>query len=245
MRGVDQQLSHLSYWEKRQQQACPLCEGVGFRMVVKQGETRAMKCRCLTRERVRSLLAQSSIPAAYQNGSLEDFTPRSLEEVSLVDSLRDILNERDPASALCWIVPGGTLNSQKIVAWFASDLVRFQGYSCLWLDRMSLNSSPNSSGQHSSPRIELALSTDFLFVEMESGRQGLFENRPRQILESCLKERLHRKRSVFLLGNAPDSLEESQHLFSDERLASAVIRDFQVIDPAKTSSRARNSRWLF
>lgn len=245
MKSVGQQTTKLSYWEKRRQQSCPLCDGVGFRMVVKQGEFRAQKCRCVTRERIQRLLAQSGIPAIYQAGSLEEFTPKSLEEITLVDSLRDILNERDPASTFRWVIPRETLDVPKILAWFATDLIRYQGYSCLWLDKLSMCLRPDSSTQHTSTMADLALASDFLFVEMETGGRDVSLQRSKQLLESCLRERCHRKKAIFLLGSAPDSMEESRRLFSDERLAWAVVRDFQVIDPAKTSSRVPNNRWLF
>jgi hypothetical protein len=245
MKSIGQQSRQLSYWEKRQLQSCPLCDGVGFRMVVKQGEARAQKCRCVTKDRIQRLMVQSGIPAIYQDGSLEEFTPKSLEEITLVDSLRDVLNERDPASTFRWVIPRETLDVQKILAWFATDLIRLQGYSCLWLDKISVCLRPNSSTQRTSPNAGLALASDFLFVEMETEAWDVSVSRSRQLLESCLRERCHRKKAIFLLGTAPDSMEESRRLFSDERLAWAVVRDFRVIDPAKTSSRAPNNRWLF
>jgi hypothetical protein len=245
MKSVGQQPRQLSYWEKRQLQSCPLCDGVGFRMVVKQGEARAQKCRCVAKDRIQRLLAQSGIPAIYQGGSLEEFTPKSLEEIMLVDSLRDILNERDPASTFRWVIPRETIDVRKVLAWFATDLIHFQGYSCVWLDKISRCLRPSSSSQSTSPNAGLALASDFLFVEMDTGGRDVSLQRSKQLLESCLRERYHRKKSIFLLATAPESMEESRRLFNDERLAWAVVRDFRVIDPAKTSGRVPNNRWLF
>ena len=232
------------FWERKRQQTCPLCEGVGFRMVERHGQIRAQKCRCISPGRIASLQKQSGIPAIYWNQSLEELKPRTLEEISLLDSLRDILNDREPEGIHHWIVPGGSVDTERFLSLFANDLIRLYGHSCLWLDLQQPKGVSKRTGTEPAAKWkEAATEVDFLFIK--DSCRGLSKNRHRRMLEEVLLERLRHARSVFIAGRAPSCLAEACQFFADDRLAISVLKEFTVLDPSHHEGSSRSSRWLF
>ena len=244
--SVANQLERVSgYWERKAQQACPLCEGVGFRLVEKHGQIRAQKCRCISAERIATLQKQSGIAAMYWNQSLEDLKPRTLEEMSFLDSLRDILNDREPEGVYHWVVQGRSIDTEKFLSLFANDLIRLYGHSCFWLD---WNQPPKGVPKRAGAELatewkETASEVDFLFIVNLHGR--LPKNRQQKMLEEVLAERIRQGRSVIIAGRAPASHTEACQFFEDQRLALSVMKEFAVLDPTRHDAPSRASRWLF
>lgn len=245
MRAANQPERESGYWKRKAQQACPLCEGVGFRMVEKDGQIRARKCRCVSTERIAALQKKSGIAAIYWNQSLEDLKPQTLEEISLLDSLRDILNDHEREAVYYWVVPGGTVDTGRFLSLFANDLIGLYGYSCFWLDcQQQPKGVSKEAGNGPTGRWkEAATEVDFLFIAGMCGE--LPKNRLRKILEEVLWERIRRSRSVFICGQAPTSLAEACQIFEDHRLAVSVLKEFTVLDPTRHDTPSRVSRWLF
>ena len=244
MRTAKQPERENGYWERKRQLACPLCEGVGFRMVEKDGQIRAQKCRCISPGRIATLQRQSGIPSLYWNQSLEELKPRTLEEISLLDSLRDILNNREQGGAYYWVVPCGSVDTERFLSLFANDLIRLYGHSCFWLDCRQLKGDSKCTGTEPAARWrEAATKADFLFIAGLCG--GLPKSRQRKALEEVLWEQIRRSRSVFIAGGAPTSLDETCQLFEDRRLAVSVFKEFAVVDPTRHDAPSRASRWLF
>ncbi len=244
MSAVNQPEITSSYWERKRQQACPLCEGVGFRMVERHGQIRAKKCRCISPGRIASLQKQSGIPAIYWNQCLEELKPRTLEEISLLDSLRDILNDHEPEGIYHWIVPGGSVDTERFLSLFANNLIRLYGHSCLWLDFQQPKGVSKRTGTEPAAKWkEAAIKVDFLFIKDSCG--GLSKNRHRRMLDEVLLERLCHTRSVFFAGRAPSSLAEASQFFEDDRLALSVLKEFTILDPSRHDALSQASRWLF
>lgn len=245
MRTAHQPERESGYWERKAEQACPLCEGTGFRMVEKHGQIRARKCRCVSPERIATLQKQSGIAAIYWNQTLEELKPSTLEEISLLDSLRDILNDREPEGAYYWVVPGETVDTERFLSLFANDLIRLYGYSCFWLDcHPSRVIAPKCTGTGPTGRWkDTAIEVDFLFMEDPWGE--LAKNRQRKVIEEVLWERIRRSRSIVVSGRAPASLAEAGQVFEDRRLAASALKHFIVLDPTRHDTPSRASRWLF
>jgi hypothetical protein len=232
------------YWEHRRQQACPLCQGTGFRMIEKHGQTRAQKCRCISLDRVSVLQKQSGIAAIYWNQSLDDLSPRTLEELSLIDSLRDILNDRELTAVYRWIVPSESVDTERTLSVFANDLIRFYGYSCLWLEcQHSRSQWKECRSDNPENWTESARKVDFLFIQNLGS--GFPRSRQQKVVEEILWDRARHGRSFLMVGEAPCSLSEAYSFFEDRRLATWVMKETKIINPTRHEEVSRSSRWLF
>jgi len=231
------------YWERKKQQACPLCEGVGFRMVERYGQVHARKCRCISPERVSTLQKQSRIPVIYWNQGLEDLKPRSLEGISLVDSLKDILNERELAAVRCWVVSGPDCDTEETLFVFASELIRVCGLSSVWLDCQEMAAASdglNSKGTES--WVETARAVDFVFLT--NCRPALLRTRQQRALEDVLRDRLRDRKSTLIIARAPLS-GCAELFFQDPKLASAFLNEFRILGTSRPEGKSRHSHWLF
>ena len=244
MSHVNQQEGVQPFWEKLQQEACPLCQGTGFRLIQKGRQTSAQKCRCISKERIKTLRMKSGIPTAYWNESLEERHPQSLEEVSLIDTLKNLLHMRELLSLHFWIVPRPEMDVQRILYGFANGLIQFFGYSCLWLDcSMLAKNLPKFSSERMSHVLNSASEADFLFVE--NYQPGALKSKWQICLEEILRARIRSEKSIFLLPQFPISLREAQGLFLDRKLGMAILKEFRIVEPGKSQDCFHSSRWLF
>jgi hypothetical protein len=213
-------------------------------MIEKNGQIRAQKCRCISPDRVSFLQKQSGIAAIYWNQSLDDLPPRTLEELSLIDSLRDILNDRDLSAVYRWIVPSVSVDTERTLSVFANDLIRSYGYSCLWLECQH-SRIPWSNRRCNSPEnwMESAKKVDVLFIR--DLMPGFPRSRQQKAYEEILRDRARHGKSVLIVGEAPCSLSKAYDFFEDRRLATWVMKEFKVIDPNRHQEVCHSSRWLF
>lgn len=244
MRHVNQQERVHVFWEKLQQEACPLCQGTGFRLMQNGTQTSAQKCRCISKDRIKTLRMNSGIPIAYWNESLEEHHPQSLEEVSLIDSLKSFLHMRELSGLHIWIVPTAGMDVQRILYGFANGLIQFFGYSCLWLDCSVLaRNLPKFGSERMSHVLNSASEADFLFIE--NYQPGVLKSKWQIRLEEILKARILSEKSIFLLTQSPVPLKGSQDLFLDRKLGMAILKEFRIIEPGKSQDYFQGSRWLF
>lgn len=244
MRHVNQQERVQVFWEKLQQEACPLCQGTGFRLIQTGTQTSAQKCRCISKDRIKALRMKSGIPPAYWNESLEEYHAQSLEEVSLVDSLKSFLHMRELPGLHVWIVPIVGMDIQRILYGFANGLIQFFGYSCLWLDCSILaRNLPKFSSERMSHILKSANEVDFLFIE--NYQPGGLKSKWQLCLEEVLRARIRSEKSIFLLTQFPIPSNGSQDLFLDRKLGMAILKEFRVIEPGKSQNCFHGSRWLF
>jgi hypothetical protein len=231
----------ISFWETRQQEACPLCGGTGFRLLERNGQIRARKCRCISLERIKTLHLKSGIPPIYWKESLKRIQPKSLQEICLVDFLKDFLYQQDLQALHLWIV-FSERSQHRILSAFANDLIQMHGYSCLWIHCPRLGKSAASfklqkKGPGTNPRgLE-----DFVFIE--NYQPGLLRPKHKQWLEATLWERIRSDKSILLVGPRPSGLD--RELFSDRELTTAVLKNFKMIEPGKSPAYCQSSRWLF
>jgi hypothetical protein len=232
-----------SFWESRQAEACPLCGGSGFRLVEQDGQTLARKCRCISKERINLLRVNSRIPAFHCKESLEKFHPHSLEEIWLVDFLKDFLNERELPVLQLWIV-SAEANARRILCGFANDLIQLLGYSCLWINCSAFDETPLAFSYHRRDRFTWpGIREDFVFLE--NYRASKLRHKQQQRLEEVLWERVRWGKSTFFLGPSPRSLMESHDWFSDQDLSKVFLKRFKIIEHGKGQDHSENSRWLF
>jgi hypothetical protein len=213
-------------------------------MVEKNGQIRAQRCRCISADRVSSLQKHSGIAAIYWNQSLDDLAPRTLEELSLIDSLRDILNDRELTAVYRWVVPSEAVDIDRALSVFANDLIRFYGYSCLWLECQPSRTHWKKRGFDTPENwVESTKKVDFLFIR--NLRPGFAGPRQQKVMEEILWDRARHGRSVLITGEAPCSLSEAHHFVEDRRLATWIMKEFKVIDPTRHDEVCHSSRWLF
>jgi hypothetical protein len=243
MQLINSSRAQASYWETRAAESCPLCGGTGFELVELLGQAKARKCRCLSPERVSALRTASRIPYADWKESLEKIRPRSLQGIWLADLLKGFLNHRDLPLLQVWIASTES-QARRVLVGFANDLIQLRGYSCLWIDCLTLSRQPVRFRGQRQKRTELVSShEDFVFIENYS--RCLLGNRQQAELEEILWDRLRRQRSTFFLGPLPAELTQGGELFSDEQLSRMIVKKFRLIEPANAQEYPATSRWLF
>jgi len=234
--------TEVSYWENRSAESCPLCGGTGFQLVELHGQVKARKCRCISPERINALMTRSGIPYVDWKESLERICPRSRQGIWFADLLRGFLNQRDLPLLQFWIASTDSL-ARRILLGFANDLIRLRGYSCLWINCLTLSRQPAPFRNRRPGRFKLAgFEEDFVFIENYKG--GLFEKKQQVALEEILWERFRHQKSTVLLGSPPLLLRERGELFSDEQLSRLILKKFRLIEPSNADP-AETSRWLF
>jgi hypothetical protein len=209
-------------------------------------QTSAQKCRCISKDRIQTLRMKSGIPTAYWNESLEEHHPRSLEEVSLVDILKSFLHMRELSGLHVCIVPIDGLDVQRILYGFTNSLIRFFGYSCLWLDCSILTRNlPKFSSERMNHLLNSASEIDFLFIE--NYQPGALKSKWQMCLEEVLRVRIRSEKSIFLLTQSPipSKAKGSPDLFLDRKLGMAILKEFRIIEPGKSQDCFHGSRWLF
>jgi len=190
------------------------------------------------------LQMNSGIPAAFWNETLEEHHPQSLEEVSLIDSLKSFLHLRELSGLHVWIVPTVGMDVQRILYGFANGLIQFFGYSCLWLDCSVLaRNLPKFSSERMSHVLNSATEEDFFFIE--NYQPGALKSKWQLCLEEILRGRIRSEKSIFLLTQSPIPLNGSQDLFLDRKLGMAILKEFRIIEPGKSQDCFHGSRWLF
>jgi hypothetical protein len=235
--------TEVSYWESRAAESCPLCGGTGFQLVELQGQAKARKCRCISPERINALRMRSRIPYADWKESLEKIQPRSLQGICLVDFLKGFLNQRDIPLLQVWIASTEP-PARRVLVGFANDLIQLRGYSCLWMNCLTLGRQPMRFRSQKRRRPKQAgLEEDFVFIE--NYRNGLLSHRQQGELEEILWERFRAQKSTFFLGPSPGELAECGNLFSDEQLSRMILKKFRLVEPATAQEPAEISRWLF
>lgn len=231
----------ITFWETRQQKACPLCGGTGFQLLERNGQVRARKCRCISQERVKTLYLRSGIAPIYWKESLEKIQPKALQEICLVDFLKDFLYQQDLPELRLWIVLSQR-SQRRILYAFANDLIQVHGYSCLWLDCPGLaKSAATVRIEKKGPGPNTGWLEDFIFIY--NYQPGLLRSKHQQWLEETLWERIRSDRSILFAGPRPGCLE--QELFSDKELTATVLKNFGMIEPGKSQAYCQSSRWLF
>jgi hypothetical protein len=235
--------TEVSYWESRAAESCPLCGGTGFQLVELQGQAKARKCRCISPERINALRTASRIPYADCKESLEKIHPRSLQGIWFVDFLKGFLNQRDLPLLQVWIISTEP-QARRVVIGFANDLIQLRGYSCLWINCLTLSRQPVRFRSQKRERPKQAgFEEDFVFIE--NYRNGILSHRQQGELEEILWERVHSQKSTFFLGASPRELAECGKLFSDEQLSRMILKKFRLVEPVTARESAAMSRWLF
>jgi hypothetical protein len=237
-------ISH-DFWESRLQRTCPLCEGIGFQLFESQGQRVARKCRCISPQRIVSLQRRSGIPPAYWAAGLNGSQAHSLQEASLLDAMKGLSVKRDAPTIFAWIPPSDWFDSTQLLLNFANDLIRLQGYSCLWMDCGVLSSLPSRTNPTNLDFFDpaLAKSGDFLFV------QNYLADRLKAKLQTWLEEvlryrLLHQKSTVFV-GPRPEGLAGHQSLFSRADLGISMLKKMKDFDLLSDSVLEPQSGWLF
>jgi hypothetical protein len=242
MQFLNSARTEVSYWQNRAAESCPLCEGTGFQLVELQGQVKARKCRCISPERVKALRIRSGIPYVDWKESLERIRPRSLQGIWFADFLKGFLNERDLPLLQFWIASTDS-QARRILLGFANDLIQLRGYSCFWVNCLTLSRQPAPFRNRRPGRFKLAgPEEDFVFIDNYKG--GLFGNKQQAALEEILWERFRRQKSTLFLGPAPLLLQERGERFSDEQLNRLILKKFRLIESSKAEP-AETSRWLF
>lgn len=238
---VKESEQEISFWETRQQEACPLCGGTGFQLLERNAQIRARKCRCISQERIKTLYLKSGIPPIYWKETLEKIQPKSLQDICLVDFLKDFLHQQDLGELQLWIV-FGEKSQRRILYGFANDLIRVHGYSCLWINCPS----PGKSAvgvrlEKKGPGTNPGCLEDFVFIE--NYQPGWLRAKHQQWLEEILWERIRSDKSILFGG--PRASRRDHELFSDKELTAAVLKNFKIIEPGKSQAYCQSSRWLF
>ena len=235
--------AEVSYWESRAAESCPLCGGTGFQLVELLGQAKARKCRCISPERINALRTVSRIPYADCKESLEKVNPRSLQGIWFVDFLKGFLNQRDLPLLQVWIASTEP-QARRVLIGFANDLIQLRGYSCLWINCLTLSRKLVRFRSQKRGRPKPAgFEEDFVFVE--NYRHGILGSKQQAELEEILLERVHSQKSTFFLGASPRELAKRGKLFSDEQLSRMILKRFRIVEPACALEHAAMSRWLF
>jgi hypothetical protein len=243
MELINSSRTEVSYWESHTAESCPLCGGTGFQLIEQQGQVKARKCRCISPERISALRTASRIPYADWKESLEKIRPRSLQGIWFADLLKGFLNHRDLPLLQVWIASTES-QDRRVLVGFANDLIQLRGYSCLWIDCLTLSRQPvRYIGQKRKRTKPVSSHEDFVFIENYS--RGLLGNRQQAELEEILWDRFRRQRSTFFLGPSPAELTQCGELFSDEQLSRMILKKFRLLEPANPEESSATSRWLF
>ncbi len=233
------------FWEIRQQKSCPLCDGIGFQLFEDHGRRVARKCRCISPERIASLQRRSGIPPAYWTAGLNGMQAQSLQEASLLDSLKAMLAKRDTPIIFAWIPPSDRFDATQLLLDFANDLIRLQGYSCLWMDCEVLSSLPARTNPANLDLFDPALAKggDFLFVR--NYQADRLKAKLQVWLEEVLRYRLLHHKSTLLTGPRPEGFAGHQSLFSSADLGISILKKMKDFDPSGDSALEQQSGWLF
>jgi hypothetical protein len=245
MENLIQLKSGVDFWASRDQNACPLCEGIGFQLIEMQGQTMARKCRCISAERICNLQSRSGLPEASWGESLHAFAPRSFEEIQLVDFLGEYLEKKDLPLLQLWITPSEKTDPVAVLRAFANELIRTLGYSCLWLDCAELAQRPARTNPARLSRFDHTLvhGGDFLFLV--NYRQGLLKSKLQGWLEEALAERMKNRKSVVFIGPRPEGFVGHQQLFVNPNLGVSLLRKFRAVEPGKGEQLPPHTGWLF
>ena len=234
-----------NFWVTRQQNACPLCEGLGFQLLENNGQRMARKCRCISPERIANLQQRSGIPPVHWMAGLNGVQTRSLQEAALFDALKAILDKRDTPVVLAWVPPSDLFDPCRLLFDFANDLIRLQGYSCLWLECEALSRLPARTNPANLEQFDsgLARSGDFLFIQ--NYQAGRLKARMQAWLEENLRHRLMHNKSTIFIGPRPEGLTGHQALFTAADLGITVFKKVKDLDSSKNSGMGSQSGWLF
>jgi hypothetical protein len=245
METLSQTKTTDKFWEIRQQTACPLCGGLGFQLLENNGQRAARKCRCISPDRIANLQRRSGIPSTYWRAGLNGIQAHSLQEAALIDALKAFLAKKDLPAILAWVPPSTLFNSTELILDFANDLIRLQGYSCLWLDcevlsRLPARTNP-SNLEHFDPC--LAKGGDFLFIQNYQAEP--LKAKMQAWLEDVLRHRVLHHKSTIFVGPRPEGISGHQSLFAAADLGISVWKKVKDLDPSKNSSLEPQSGWLF
>lgn len=234
-----------SFWDIRQQKACPLCEGIGFQLFESHGRRVARKCRCISPERIANLQKRSGIPPAYWTAGLKGIQARSLQEAALVNTLKALLVKKETPAIFSWISPSDQFDSTRLLFDFANDLIRLQGYSCLWMDCEVLSHLPARTNPANLDLFDpaLAKSGDFLFVQ--NYQADRLKAKLQAWLEETLRYRLLHHKSTLFAGPRPEGFAGHQCLFSAADLGISILKKVKDFDSAGDSVLEPQSSWLF
>ncbi len=234
-----------NFWEIRQRTVCPLCEGIGFQLLENHGHHVARKCRCISADRITALQKRSGIPSSDWMTGLNGSPAQSLHEAALQNRLKSLLLKRDTPAMFAWIAPSPLYDVTQILLSFANDLIRLQGYSCLWLDceilsTLAARTNPAHLDLFDS---NLAKSGDFLFVS--NYQAGQLKAKLQAWLEDSLRFRLLHRKSILLVGPRPEGIAGLQSLFSAPDLGTSLWKKIEDFDAGEDSVLAAQSGWLF
>ncbi|MEW5977725.1 MAG: hypothetical protein AB1898_18180 [Acidobacteriota bacterium] len=227
-----------SYWQEREGRACPLCHGTGFRFLTRAGQTRALRCHCISQERVRTLQQKSGLWPSEWGQSLTTFTVRTARERFLGEVLRGFLNGADLKTRSRWILLCDGNSGRGVLRQFANELMRNLGYSCFWLD-CSVDLERRGNKQQV---IDRALGVDFLFVDVADPGSG--RRSSNQLLERVLFERIRKRKVSYCLGPEPETLGEGDQALLSRGLVRMLRAHFQFVVTDQPHA-CQESRWLF
>src|SRR5262249_43803291 len=163
---------------------------------------------------ISALRTASRIPDADWKESLEKIRPRSLQGIWFADLLKGFLNHRDLPLLQVWIASTESQVRRMLVG-FANDLIQLRGYSCLWIDCLTLSRQPaRFRGEKRKSTKPVSSHEDFVFIENYSAH--LLRNKLQAKLEEILWDRFRHQRSTFFLGPSPAELTQCGKLFWDE-----------------------------
>jgi len=142
-------------------EVCPLCEGTGWKTIIRGKDRRVTRCDCQLRARAQSLLASARIPKRYEHCELSEFDTRfeganpSLER-ALVDARRFVASYPVEKNGLLLIGDVG-LGKTHLAVGIVKELIRTKGISCLFCDYRELLKQVQNSYNPSVQATELGI----------------------------------------------------------------------------------------
>jgi DNA replication protein DnaC len=124
-------------------EACPLCDGTGWKSVNQSGDRRVMRCDCRLKARAQTLLDAARIPKRYEHCELPSFTtdfPGAHPSLALAHiAASRFAQEYDPGDGTGLLLIGkiGTGKTHLGVG-IIKELILTRGSSCLFYDYREL-----------------------------------------------------------------------------------------------------------
>lgn len=245
MEQFSQLKSELRTLEHSQPSICPFCDGLGFQLIESNGQSMARKCRCISSERVRALQLRSGISEISWNESLHQLQPKTLQEMALVELLKESISKRELPLLQNWIVPASGLEAEPILLGFANDLIQQLGYSCLWLDCRTLARMPARTNPAQLDYLDASLATTGDIVFISHYQAGWLKAKMQRWLEEAVRFRLRHQKSTLFVGAKPEGYKAFQALFQEPVLGITVMKKFKVIDLNQPDLGKPHTGWLF
>ncbi|MCP2519713.1 ATP-binding protein [Candidatus Aminicenantes bacterium AC-335-B20] len=202
---------------------CEICQGTGWIIEEKDGNTFARRCDCFEKEKINYLLSSARIPPRYQHCTFENFDPQNASQKrALKISKKFVENYPIQDIGLLFLGPCGVGKTHLAVA-ICHELIKTKAVPCLFYDFRELikdiQSSYSSESEFTESEILLPVIETEILVLDELGAK-----RPSSWVEEMLfyiiNQRYNKKKLTIFTSNFPDEIEKEETTFTPDLIKS-------------------------